>query len=283
MTGRAVHRVVSGGVCVGLVSTGCGGGSKAASVASLGTTNVANRSTSTTGSPVSTHVPAGGGVLRAAIVAHTTQCHPDPTFRGLRGVAFIDFSSPVPVAVIGPSDHRRRAPDMAAQSTNHSHDRRYRRAGPAGGGIASAQENGAVAFAHCMRSHRVPNWPDPNHSGVFARSKLTPQQLGASGSHVQAAQRACQHLLPNRGSGPTPAQLQLVRAQALRFSQCMRAHGVPSFPDPDSTGRIADPASFGIDQGSPKFQAANQACRKYRPPYIPSNAAYNRYVRTQGS
>jgi hypothetical protein len=67
----------------------------------------------------------------------------------------------------------------------------------------------------------------------------------------------------------------------LQFFRCMRAHGVPNFPDPDSTGRIPDPATFGIDQGSPQFEAANQACRKYRPPYIPSNAAYNAYAQTQ--
>ena len=45
---------------------------------------------------------------------------------------------------------------------------------------------------------------------------------------------------------------------------------------------IPDPASVGIDQGAPKFQAANQACGKYRPPYMPSNAAYNAYARTHG-
>jgi hypothetical protein len=147
---------------------------------------------------------------------------------------------------------------------------------------SAAQQNGAVAFAGCMRSDGVPNWPDPNSSGVFDKSKLTSQQLGASSAKVQAAQSACDHLLPNGGSGPTPAQVQQIRAQALRFSQCVRAHGVPNFPDPDSSGRIPDPASAGIDQGSPKFEAANQACRAYRPPYMPSNSAYNAYARTHG-
>jgi hypothetical protein len=131
-----------------------------------------------------------------------------------------------------------------------------------------------------MRSNGVPNWPDPNASGVFDKSKLTSQQLGASGSRVGTAQRACNHLLPNGGSGRSAGQVQQMRAQGLRFSLCVRSHGVPNFPDPDSSGRIPD--SFGIDQGSPKFQAANQACRKYRPPYIPSNAAYDAYARTHG-
>jgi hypothetical protein len=147
---------------------------------------------------------------------------------------------------------------------------------------ASAQQNGAVAYARCMRSNGVPRWPDPNSSGVFDKSKLTPRQLGASSARVQAAQGACSHYLPNGGSGRTAAQLQQMKAQGLRFSQCVRAHGVPSFPDPDSTGRIPDPASVGVDQGSPKFRAANQACAKDRPPYIPSNSAYDAYARTHG-
>jgi hypothetical protein len=146
---------------------------------------------------------------------------------------------------------------------------------------SSAQANGAVAFAHCMRSHGVPNYPDPTSSGQLVKESV--QQLGVSNARFQAASRGCNHLLPNGGSGPSPAQVQLVRAQALKFSPCMRAHGVPNFPDPASDGRIPDPASFGIDQGSPKFEAANQACRKYRPPYMPSNAAYNSYARTHGS
>jgi hypothetical protein len=144
-----------------------------------------------------------------------------------------------------------------------------------------APQNGAVAFAGCVRSHGVPNWPDPNSSGVFDKSKLTPQQLGASDSRVQAAQTACQHLLPS-GSAPNAAQIEQVRALSLEFSQCVRRHGVPNMPDPASDGRIPDPATVGINQGSPKFEAANQACKNYRPPYMPSNAAYNAYARTHG-
>ena len=146
----------------------------------------------------------------------------------------------------------------------------------------SPTASGAVAFARCMRSHRVPNWPDPASNGAFDKSKLATQQLGAGPSRVQAAQRACNHLLPNGGSGPSAAQLQQAKTQGLAFARCVRSHGVPRFPDPDSSGRIPDPASVGIDQGSPAFRAANQACRKYRPPYIPSNSAYEAYARTHG-
>ncbi len=153
---------------------------------------------------------------------------------------------------------------------------------PANHVAGSAQQNRAIAFAQCMRSKGVPNWPDPNSSGVFDKSELTSQRLGAGAARVQSAQTACGHLLPNGGSPPSAAQLLQMKRQSLQFSQCVRAHGVPNFPDPDSTGRIPDPASVGIDQGSPKFEAANQACGKYRPPYMPSNAEYSAYARTHG-
>ncbi len=146
--------------------------------------------------------------------------------------------------------------------------------------VATAQQNGPRGFSRCMRSNGVTNYPDPNSSGQLA--KESPEQLGVSSSQFQSAQGACRHLLPNGGSGPNAAQLQQVKAQGLQFSRCVRSRGVPNFPDPGSDGRIPDPATVGIDQGSPKFEAANRACGKYRPPYMPSNAAYNAYARTQG-
>jgi len=147
---------------------------------------------------------------------------------------------------------------------------------------ASTPQSQAAAFADCMRSHGVPNWPDPepNSNGRFDKSKLTPQRLGASSPHIQAAQNACARLLPNGGRGPNLARAQQMRAQALSYSQCVRSHGVANFPDPGSDGRIPDPATVGIDQGSPKFQEANQACGRYRPPYMPSNTTYNAWART---
>ena len=130
-----------------------------------------------------------------------------------------------------------------------------------------------------MRSHGVPNYPDPATSGL---AKESPQQLGVSSSRFRSASSDCNHLLPNGGSGPGPAQVQRVKALSLEFSQCVRRHGVRNFPDPASDGRIPDPATVGILQGSPRFEAANSACARYRPPYMPSNADYNAYARTQG-
>ncbi|HEY3924398.1 MAG TPA: hypothetical protein VGL75_07540 [Acidothermaceae bacterium] len=144
----------------------------------------------------------------------------------------------------------------------------------AGSPVASASQTGAVGFAQCMRAHGVQNWPDPNSSGEFDKTKVTTQQLKVSSTELQVAQTACQSLLPPASATQQRANV----AQALQFSQCVRAHGVANFPDPDGSGRIPDPATAGINQGSPQFQAANVACAQYRPPYIPSNEAYLAYA-----
>lgn len=146
---------------------------------------------------------------------------------------------------------------------------------------APLQHAGWLAFSGCMRSHGVSRYPDPAGNGPPPKESL--QQLGVSSSRFQAAESSCRHLLPNGGRPPDQAVRQQVRAEALRFSECVRRHGVPTFPDPGSDGRIPDPATVGIDQGSPKFEAANQACGRYRPPYMPSNAAYNSWARAHGS
>lgn len=144
------------------------------------------------------------------------------------------------------------------------------------GGTSASQ---SLAFSQCLRAHGVGNFPDPNSSGSIP--KESPSELGVSDSRYRAAVNACEHLLPHGGSGESQAQIAYVKALSLKFAQCMRRHGVP-LPDPDSTGRIPDPATVGINQGSPKFEAGNQACGKYRPPYMPSNAQYNAYVSSQG-
>jgi len=51
-------------------------------------------------------------------------------------------------------------------------------------------------------------------------------------------------------------------AQLVRYSQCMRAHGVTNFPDPTSSGGLT------LDKStieSPQYQTASQACRSLAP------------------
>jgi hypothetical protein len=153
-------------------------------------------------------------------------------------------------------------------------------AGCGGSPTTHATGSSAVAYSRCMRSNGVSSFPDPGSNGAVPKVGL--QQLGVSSARFQSAASACRRLLPNGGQPPSAAQVQEVRALSLHFAQCVRAHGLPSFPDPDSSGRIPDPSTVGIDQGAPKFQAANTACARYRPPYMPSNAAYDAWARSSG-
>jgi hypothetical protein len=124
------------------------------------------------------------------------------------------------------------------------------------GGTTSSQ---LLAFARCVRSHGVANYPDPNSSGKLPTA--TPQQLGVSSSQYQTAENACQHLLPNGDGGPTQAQVQQQRNSLLPYARCMRAHGVPNFPDPDSRGHLDVGAGTNVPVNTPQFQRAFGACK----------------------
>jgi CubicO group peptidase (beta-lactamase class C family) len=50
----------------------------------------------------------------------------------------------------------------------------------------------------------------------------------------------------------------------LEYARCMRAHGVPAFPNPVN-GHIALTPQSGIDPNSPAVEAAAAACAKYGP------------------
>ncbi len=127
-------------------------------------------------------------------------------------------------------------------------------------GSSSSSQSGAVAFAQCVRSHGVPDFPDPQN-GHFLISGSD-----QNNPNFQSAVQACQHLLPggsatNGGGGGSNSSAELA------FAHCMQTHGVPNFPDPSSNGALAVPQ--GIDANSPQFQSAFQACSSL----LPNNGA----------
>jgi hypothetical protein len=50
--------------------------------------------------------------------------------------------------------------------------------------------------------------------------------------------------------------------RAVKFAECIRAHGVPHFPDPDAKGDFV----FGIDVSPAVWRKAVDACRDLEPP-----------------
>jgi len=136
-------------------------------------------------------------------------------------------------------------------------------AGCAGGSSSttaagSAQYTKALAYAQCMRSHGVPSYPDPDTQGHLPTLQVG--RNGVSQQAVQSAQNACRSLNPG-GSQGSAQQQQATLAQALDFAKCMRAHGVPDFPDPVASNGGIGYSLGGIDTSSPQYRSAQQACR----------------------
>jgi hypothetical protein len=68
------------------------------------------------------------------------------------------------------------------------------------------------------------------------------------------------------GSSSSPVQDSgSPRARGIAFADCMRSHGVPSFPDPSAGGGIHITPGSGIDPAAPAFQAAQSQCAKLLP------------------
>jgi hypothetical protein len=142
-------------------------------------------------------------------------------------------------------------------------------------GSTAAQSSGALAFSRCMRSHGVPNYTDPDSSGALPKGSA--QDFGVSNSQFQAAQEACAHLLPATSTSIQQCETtgdcpQAVVQQALnvmrKYARCIRAHGVPNWPDPtiDSEGRpLFDVSNAGITYQythSQLFESKDRECER---------------------
>jgi len=68
------------------------------------------------------------------------------------------------------------------------------------------------------------------------------------------------------GAQPSASASEDRAAAAVRYSQCMRQNGVPSFPDPvDGRLRLEARKGTDLDPDSTTFKAAQQACKALEP------------------
>jgi hypothetical protein len=138
-----------------------------------------------------------------------------------------------------------------------------------GSGSSNASGSGnPTAYSACMRSHGVPNFPDPDSKGriLITGGRDNNQLTGVDTNSQQfrAAARACRKLQPKGGRLTAAQQAKSQQAQ-LKFAQCMRSHGVPKFPDPKAGGALTLGTKAGVDPNTPQFAAALRTCKKLVP------------------
>jgi hypothetical protein len=109
------------------------------------------------------------------------------------------------------------------------------------------------AYSACMRKHGVGNSPDPDSNNV-----LRMEGVDRNSPTFQAAAHACASLAPTPAP---PAQQAQEQAQMLAFAKCMRSHGVPKFPDPQTVNGVPQVSTGQLDPNSPIVKAAIVACR----------------------
>ena len=203
------------------------------------------------------------------------------TYRRTGGLALLAAAAAIALAGCGGGSKSPAIASVATTTTSNSAPSSTNAAGGAASSGSTRPGAGAadapLAYSRCMRSHGVPNFPDPNPGGGFtfqAGAGINP-----SSPVFKAAQAKCQKLMGGGPPGPgtTTHPSAQAMAQMLKVSQCMRRHGITGFPDPRTSvpsnpfpagggGVVADrdgvilvlPATLGMQ--SPRFLNAAAAC-----------------------
>ncbi len=136
---------------------------------------------------------------------------------------------------------------------------------PAGSG------DSLLGLSRCMRAHGVPNFPDPSRGpggeGLSSSQSVTggPLTVGGisfSGPAFTAAEETCKLF----GGGTEPPPIGEHQQLAMfHFAQCMRQHGVPSYPDPTfgpGGHGVNRNLPSGVNPNTPAFQRAAATCNR---------------------
>jgi hypothetical protein len=133
----------------------------------------------------------------------------------------------------------------------------------------AASSDPQLALAECMRAHGVTNFPDPIRgsggegftiSQPVGGGPLSVNGIAFSGPVFTSAEKTCK--LFGGGTKPPPVS-ESQKLALFKFAACMRAHGVPGYPDPVfPAGGGIQQRNFppGVNPDSPAFQQAAKAC-----------------------
>jgi hypothetical protein len=195
---RRAACAAAGLLLAGAFIAGCGGGSPSAGVASLGSQTSASRS-STSGATGASEgheaSPASQAIAYTACMhAHGVPNFPEPQVSEHGGSTSIKMAVP---AGVGQNPRFKAASEAC------------RKLLPGGGPgnqapLTPAQQEQYLRAAGCIRSHGVPNFPDPTFSGGGVH--IEHEKLNESSPAFKTAVHDCESLIPggvHGGSGHT--------------------------------------------------------------------------------
>ncbi|MGI5238364.1 hypothetical protein [Dactylosporangium sp. CA-139066] len=127
---------------------------------------------------------------------------------------------------------------------------------------AGAGNRAALAdAAQCMRANGFPDYPDPvetNGTWAFPQSAADMAQKPAP---------ECTDLFRRAGALPGPAGRAVTPEELVKlrkWGDCIRANGLPDWPDPDADG-IFHPQPAAPAEDDPRWVKADTACRGLEP------------------
>jgi hypothetical protein len=141
--------------------------------------------------------------------------------------------------------------------------------GDSGGGSSTAGSSGNATqlvdeWAACVRTHGDPSQADPVIDSAgdieITMRNVSPEQS----QEAHDSSGPCGHYLAEASSvlrnGQPPPQGPS-QAQLVKYAECMRANGVPDYPDPGTNGTTSF-RNTGVDPNSPSVQKAGKVCAK---------------------
>jgi len=115
----------------------------------------------------------------------------------------------------------------------------------------------ALAYAKCMRHHGVANFPDPVEG---PNGHVSQGGVDLNSPQVTAARQACRSLAP---AGSNAQVVSAVQQRAfLAWAACLRANGVPDFPDP-TFGSMGPEFNIPKDANLDTLQSSEHICEHY--------------------